>query len=104
MTIQTILKKAPATKLAMAKALLSSVRELEQNDKGIYSAFVDHDKDSFDVSIVLSEKLQVKKNDCDCEDKDKPCIHVLAVLQAIYNGQKNIDKATQKIKNLKKTR
>jgi hypothetical protein len=101
MTIQSTLKKASATKLALANSLLSSVRELEKDASGVYIAFVDHEEHSYDVAVETNEKLQVKKFSCDCGDVNMPCAHILAVLLSLESKKFTTDKAVIKLKKEK---
>ena len=102
MTIPSIIKKVSATKLAVAKTLVKSVRELEKDQQGNYIAFVDHDKDSFDVSITLDSKKSVSQSSCDCKEKDDaPCNHILAVLMAIDAEISGTTSTTKKVKIVK---
>jgi hypothetical protein len=61
------------------------VRELDEESKGVFIAFVDEGKESYDVHISIDSKNEIVKQDCDCELK-KPCLH--QVYLAVYIADK----------------
>lgn len=77
MTIQTLLKKT--LKKDLTKASKLPVRELEEEPKGYFIAFVDEGEHSFDVSIVCVD-TKVIETTCDCTSTETTCMHKLAVL------------------------
>lgn len=80
MKIQAILKKT--LKKDITKATKLPVRELEEEEKGHFIAFVDEGEHSHDVSIRV-DKDEVKEMNCDCEETMDICLHKIAVLVAL---------------------
>lgn len=82
MNIQTIVKKTLKKDIAKASKLV--VRELEEETKGSFIAFVDEGEDSFDVRINCNEE-EVVELYCDCNTKENTCLHKVAVLLQLVN-------------------
>jgi hypothetical protein len=83
------------------KALTYPVRELEQETKGRWVAFVDEDTESFDVQLFIIKK-KVAEHYCDCrESNENFCKHKVAVLLKIEEkatGEKTTTKRVIKKK------
>ncbi|SDH58385.1 hypothetical protein [Myroides phaeus] len=92
MKIETVLKKT--LKRDIAKATVMPVRELEEEEKGHFIAFVDDAEHSYDVSIVLQEE-EVKEMQCDCAETTAVCLHKIAVLLAMNTTTTGDTKATK---------
>lgn len=58
-----------------------AVRELEQNDKGVWQAFVDG-TESYEVEVEL-KKQDITAHRCDCPVSDTICKHQVAVFYAL---------------------
>ncbi|GAA4469910.1 hypothetical protein GCM10023189_57670 [Nibrella saemangeumensis] len=58
-----------------------AVRELEQNDKGVWQAFVDG-TESYEVEVEL-KKQEITAHRCDCPVSDTICKHQVAVFYAL---------------------
>src|SRR5690606_5950247 len=67
------------------------VRELEEEPKGTFIAFVDDNEASFDVALTI-ENNDLKQHSCDCHLKDLVCIHQLAVLFYLTNQAVSVKK------------
>jgi hypothetical protein len=79
------------------KALTYPVRELEQETKGRWVAFVDEDAESFDVQISI-EKKKVTAHYCDCkESNEQYCKHKVAVLLKIAQQSGGVNTAPKKV-------
>lgn len=94
MKIQAILKKT--LKKDITKATKFPVRELEEEEKGCFIAFVDDGEHSHDVSIRLQGD-DVKEMNCDCEEAASTCLHKVAVLLAM-NTSVSGETKTAKVK------
>jgi hypothetical protein len=82
------------------KALTYPVRELEQETKGRWVAFVDEDTESFDVQLFIIKK-KVAEHYCDCrESNENFCKHKVAVLLKI--AEKATGEATTTKRVIKK--
>lgn len=76
-------KKEVATAYLKAGASLlkaGAVRELDEEDKGRFVAYVDEGDASWDVCIVLNNKEEIEKHSCDCGNEYYFCSHKVAVL------------------------
>ena len=76
------------------------VRELDEESNGVFVAFVDEGKDSYDVHISIDDKNELLKQECDCENK-KPCLHQVFLVEFISNKNQN-SKGAEKRKTTKK--
>lgn len=89
------------------KALKLPVRELEQESKGHYVAFVDEGELSHDVQLFM-QASKVTEVVCDCANAANLCVHKVAVLLAM-EGNKTTSKTkvasitTKKKKKLTET-
>lgn len=77
------------------------VRELDEEPKGVFVAFVDEGKESYDVHISIDSKNELIKNECDCDYK-KPCLHQVFLARFIadkkeISSEKTKKKSTKKI-------
>ncbi len=79
LTIKELLQKTNPKINAAIKKLV--VRELDEEGKGNYVAFVDDGDDTCDVNIKLHGD-KIEGVSCDC-DKPMPCLHVFAVAKAV---------------------
>jgi hypothetical protein len=85
-------------KLILNKKL--KVRELDEESKGVFIAFVDEGKESYDVHISIDAKNELIKNECDCEIK-KPCLHQVFLAEFLAD-KKEISSDKLKKKSTKK--
>lgn len=76
------------------------LRELDEESKGAFIAFVDEGKESYDVHISIDSKNELLKQECDCENK-KPCLHQVYLAQFIAEKKQILNnpkrKSTKKI-------
>ncbi len=68
----------------------NAVRELEEPTPLHFIAYVDDQKETYDITITLDAAHQIIKNSCDCASKEKFCEHVIAAYLSIGNKAKNI--------------
>jgi hypothetical protein len=89
-------KEIPAAYIKEGKKLFSkkAVRELDEEPKGEFVAFVDEGADSFDVSITVGEKDVIQKHRCDCKSTYAFCKHKIAVLFELTQKEKQEKKKT----------
>jgi len=80
MTIKETLKNISSGDLKKAKSYQKKVRELDEENKGHFVAFVDHENQSYDVQVYLSQKGIIDKVECDCPSRKKYCTHIVSVL------------------------
>lgn len=86
-------------KLLLNKKL--KVRELDEESKGVFVAFVDDGKESYDVHIsIIDGKNELIKQECDCELK-KPCLHQVFLADFLAD-KKQISTEKTKRKTTKK--
>lgn len=71
------------------------VRELDEESKGVFVAFVDEGKESYDVHVSIDAKDELTKNECDCENK-KPCAHQVFLAEFILNKRQNSAEKTKR--------
>lgn len=72
------------------------VRELDEEAKGVFVAFVDEGKESYDVHISIDDNDELTKNECDCENR-KPCSHQAFLAEFILNKkQKSAENTKQR--------
>lgn len=62
------------------------VRELEEESKNYFVAFVDDKEQSYDVNIYLNKQI-IEKSTCDCLDKTVTCLHQKAVWYVLANKE-----------------
>lgn len=77
------------------------VREFDEESKGVFIAFVDEGKESYDVHLSIDDKNELVKQECDCETK-KPCLHQVFLAEFISN-KKQVFTKINKTKRVKKT-
>lgn len=83
------------------KANKLTVRELEEETKNVFVAFVDDETHSFDVKIQLV-KNEIISAFCDCNSKETYCIHKTAVLLNVLEKKpKETLKSSRKKKAIK---
>lgn len=99
MKLTVFLKALNAHDSKMAKRFQKHVRELEEESKGRFIAFVDDGKDSFDVCVELSETKDIIGKTCDCPQVSPFCSHINAVCLAILEIDKPKKKARKKKPN-----
>lgn len=90
MTLSKLLEENK-NKLKTAKKL--TVRDLDQTDEDTFVAYVDENKDSFDVQIVFDSEKNVKETNCDCE-YGGICNHIIAL--AHFLAEKKTEKVIVK--------
>ncbi|MDM1390956.1 hypothetical protein HX052_13420 [Myroides marinus] len=97
MTIAQILKQFDKASLVTASKLV--IRELEEEKKGHWVAYVDEGNESHDVHVKLVGK-QVEFASCDCGvQEDQLCVHktkMLLTLEDKLKGKKIVDKPLAK--------
>ena len=79
----------------LKNAAKNMVRECDEIEKGQFQAYVDEDKNSFDVSLTINSKGEITEHDCECNGKTMFCRHKAALLLWIVKGKNRI--APQKI-------
>lgn len=79
------------------KAMQLPVRELEQESKGHYVAFVDDGEHSYDVQLTI-QATKITAFNCDCPNGETMCLHRVAVLLAMEEG-----KSSSKTKSVSST-
>lgn len=57
----------------------AAVRELDEESKGCYVAYVDEGEQSWDVRLVLNERAELSEHSCDCKSDYFFCAHQVAV-------------------------
>jgi hypothetical protein len=100
MQLQKLDKIISKAYIATATALVQNgaVRELDEESKGRFVAYVDEGKESYDVQIALDAKQNVVTHTCDCKDEYLYCAHKTAVLLTLQGSVKAKKKAEPKIK------
>jgi uncharacterized Zn finger protein len=68
------------------KAMQLPVRELEQESKGHYVAFVDDGEQSYDVQVSI-QASKITAFTCDCANGETLCLHKVAVLLAMQENK-----------------
>ncbi|WP_313254100.1 hypothetical protein [Empedobacter sp.] len=79
-TIENLLKLISSQNKRDIKKL--EIRELEEEKKGNFIAFVDDQSNSYDVNIVIKNK-EVTSHSCDCGSNESWCIHQKKMLEEI---------------------
>ena len=89
------------------KLLMSSaVRELDEESKGCFVAYVDEGDESWDVRLVLNEKAELIEHSCDCGSDYFFCAHRVAVFLHLKEkgtttgGKSLLKKVTKKKKGI----
>ncbi|MEI6311878.1 MAG: SWIM zinc finger family protein [Bacteroidota bacterium] len=67
----------------------NAVRELEEPTPLHFIAYVDDQKETYDITLSLDNAHQIIKHSCDCASKEKFCEHVIAAYLSIDNKPKN---------------
>jgi hypothetical protein len=100
MQLQKLDKIISKAYIATASTLVQSgaVRELDEESKGRFVAYVDEGKESYDVLVELDAKQNVVTHTCDCTDEYLYCAHKTAVLLTLQGSVKAKKKAEPKIK------
>jgi hypothetical protein len=100
MQLQKLDKIISKAYITTATTLVQSgaVRELDEEPKGRFVAYVDEGKESYDVLIELDAKQNVVTHTCDCPDEYLYCAHKTAVLLTLQGSVKAKKKAEPKIK------
>lgn len=92
---------AQLSAIQKSKANKLLIRELEEETKNVFIAFVDDKSHSFDVKIKLVEN-QIMSASCDCESNETFCIHKTAVvLNLLEKEPKKVIKSSRKKKIVK---
>lgn len=99
MKAEEIIGKLSSTKRTKIKKL--TVREIEQESKGNYIAFVDDAIDSFDVNLNLKNQ-EIIRHTCDCNSTETFCIHKTALLLNL--SETAVGKTTVKAARTKKVK
>lgn len=68
------------------RAMQLPVRELEQESKGHYVAFVDDGEQSYDVQLFI-QAAKITALTCDCPNGETLCLHKVAVLLAMEDSK-----------------
>ena len=98
MTIGQILKLVEKSTLRKTERL--SLREVEEESKGHWVAYVDDEESSYDVQIVIDGRTVVSRS-CECEiDNIVMCSHQTKLLMAINDALKGKKIATKQPPNL----
>ena len=74
----------------LKKAAKNVVRECDEIEKGQFQAYVDEDKNSFDVSLTINSKGEITGHDCECNSKTNFCRHKSALLLWMIKGKNTI--------------
>lgn len=80
-----------------------TVRECDEEEKGFFVAYVDHEKKSYDVNLKVDSKNEIVNSTCDCDQGNMLCDHQLALIDyvaTLKNGGK-VKKETPKISKSK---
>ena len=88
------------SKSVLKEAIKKIVRELDENPKGIFVAYVDDGNQSHDVQLETDATGEISKHQCDCESKNNFCVHKVAVVLKITNATNTKTKAKPKTKKL----
>lgn len=80
-------------KLLLNKKL--KVRELDEESKGVFVAFVDEGKVSYDVHLSIDTKNELIHQSCDCDSK-KPCLHLVFLAEHIAEKKQISTKSSAK--------
>lgn len=102
MTIAQLLKKVGKKDLAFASKL--AIRELEEEQKGIWIAYVDDKENSYDIQVHIKAN-KIATFNCDCDENVQLCKHkvrMLLALQEILKGEKVATSTIKKAPKKKK--
>jgi len=78
------------------RAMQLPVRELEQESKGHYVAFVDDGEQSYDVQLFI-QAAKITAFTCDCPNVETLCLHKVAVLLAMEESKGGMKKKSTTI-------
>ncbi len=104
MNLKNLAKEVGASYYKKGDSLIkkNAVRELEEQQKDKFIAFVDDGPDSFDVMIMLDKKFEVIEHSCDCTEKYIFCEHKVAVaLHLKDRGKSEVNSIAKKIRTKK---
>ncbi|MFV7235008.1 hypothetical protein [Flavobacterium sp. ZB4R12] len=87
LTFLNFSKKISSALLKKSEKLI--VRDIDEEKPNSFVAYVDQDKDSYDVAIEVSDKNEIINSSCECNSKGF-CIHKIAFLN--YLSKKNAKK------------
>jgi len=76
------------TQVAQKLYKTNAVRELEEPTPLHFMAYVDDQKETYDITLSLDNAHQIIKHSCDCSSKEKYCEHVIAAYLSIGNKAK----------------
>ena len=96
MELQTFINALNSNDIKLARSFQKHVRELEEETKGKFIAFVDDGKDSFVVAIDLGEGQNIIGKQCDCPSTSPFCSHINSVCLAILEINKPKRKPREK--------
>jgi hypothetical protein len=74
------------------------VRELDEQEKGEFVAYVDDKEDSFDVAIHINSKKEIIFSSCECKNATSFCVHKVAVCNNLQTTKAPIAKPTKIVK------
>ncbi|WP_395077612.1 hypothetical protein [Flavobacterium sp.] len=77
-TLQNYSKNINASTLKKSQKLI--VRDIDELKPNSFVAYVDEDRNSYDVSIILSINKEIISSACDCGSKSNLCIHKIVFL------------------------
>jgi hypothetical protein len=102
-TLANFEKTTSKTFLSAGKNLLAkaAVRELDEESEGVFVAFVDEGKESYDVRIVFDQK-EIASTQCDCAEEYAMCSHKIAVLLKLKEPSE-VKAKVKKVKAKKET-
>lgn len=101
MTIAQLLKKVGKKDLAFASKL--PIRELEEEQKGMWIAYVDDKENSYDVQVHIKTN-KIETFNCDCDEDVQLCKHKVRMLLALQEVLKGEKVATSTIKKAPKNK
>ncbi len=98
MNLKKLAKEVSATYFKKGDLLLkkNAVRELEEEEKNKFIAFVDDGEASYDVMINIDKTFEILEHSCDCEEKYIFCEHKVAVALHLKDRGKSDDNSVAK--------
>lgn len=94
MKVVDILKTISKSDLENLKKLV--VRELDEEQEGVFVSYVDEGDSTFDVRIYIKDGVLLESS-CDCGVKEDYCLHKCVVLKSLKGISKNKNKRTKKL-------